>query len=203
MSVMDKITGFIPGTPWLIVIALALGAGIGYQVESWRWDASLTEASETKAREMAEFYADQRKLEHKLTEELAVAQNGRENDARDFKEKLNAAKNSGPILSCGGSARGAPGRASDRAAGSAGEPDAGPARVTCGPACISLWHDALAIGLPQAFGAWRADAAARAPGSVTDADLFGNAGRNFEIANKCRAQLLGWQRWARDNGLVP
>ncbi len=193
--------------PWVLLIAIALlavGFAGGIRVEAWRWDASLVDIERGNVAHLKDFMRREANINGALSDQLAAERTQSEIDRMNFDEELQHAKDERPqgtILTvhadpaATGAAKGA-----GEPAGSGLSLASARLRVTCDSACIRLWHDGLAQGLPSAYGDWRADAAAGAPDSVDETELIANAAANFRVANGLRSQLLAWQRKACAEG---
>jgi hypothetical protein len=62
---------------------------------------------------------------------------------------------------------------------------------------VGLYNDAIATGLPAAYGPWRVDAATT---TADPAAALANIADNAEICNAMRGQILAWQAWAKTIG---
>lgn len=114
----------------------------------------------------------------------------RSDERRRFNKRLEAARHEGNLVTC-----------SQQPSGGRGLGGSAPA-VYFGSGFVGLWDDALKVGLPAALGAAGADGADPGPGVVTPEALLDNHAENAERANECRAIALGWQRWAREQGVA-
>lgn len=213
MNFLDRyLPSLAPGAaaflnPWvlLVVIGIAVaGFTAGMKVEGWRWDASLKDVAEWNTKYIQGFMGKQRQENGEISARLAATQAQADADRRKFEEQLQHAKDGKPqgtifTVSADPESTG-DSKGAGEAQGQGLNLATARLRVTCDRACIGLWHDGLAQGLPDAYSQWRADAAAGAPDSVDEADLIRNAAENFALANHLRAQLLGWQRKACHEG---
>lgn len=204
-SLLPGLQAFL--NPWVLlgIIAVATaGFTAGWRVEGWRWEASEKEAAEAALKAVEAHFARQKANNEKVAAGLNADRVKLEADRTNFQEALDAARRKGPIFkaSCpnnppGG--QGAPGGAlavAGASPGGAAASDVGAAGVVCDAACIRLWHDGLAQGLPGPYRGWRADADNTAPDSIAADDLFANAGANAASCNAIRSIALGWQRKA-------
>jgi len=165
---------------WVLMITLVLvGFFAGLKIEGWRWDASLAVSSRAQANGLSKFITQQRGRNAALSGQLAAERAARASDQRSFEERL---RNEKSLVSC---------------------PQPGDGAAHLSSAGVVLWNDALAIGLPATAGAGGSDGTAGAAGPVAVDDALRNLAANSAICNGLRSQLLGWQRWARENGLTP
>ena len=197
--------GLAPGlgallNPWVLLALVAFGTGCftaGWKVESWRWDASLKDIAEQNTRFLQAYARRQGAINAGISTRLERERLRRVADRRKFQEDLANARSASLVeVDCP-----QPRPAGDPAPALAGGAEAGPVRLSA--VAVGLWNDGLAQGLPAAYGAWRADADARGAGAVDLRAALGNHGDNAAICNALRARLLGWQQWARENGLTP
>lgn len=196
--------GLAPGltaflNPWVLVIAGVLfvaGIGTGFKIESWRWDASLKDIAEANIAYIKTFVRKDAQINAAVSAKLARDREKLNKDRSAFQRKLNNARKDGPLITI---PEPSPADGTTVVGGTGLRLDDRPAE--CNVRCIGLYHDGLAQGLPEAYGAWRADAEAAAPNTVTADELIVNAAENFAIGNYLRSQILGWQQWACDNGL--
>lgn len=204
-SLAPGISAFL--NPWVFLVAIVLAAAgfaAGVKVEGWRWDASVKDIADANVAYLKRYAAHEREVDGTISARREAELTKLAKDKRALQEKLNHATDhrpQGTILTVAADPAptgGAPG---------AGEPTVQGLnlattrlRITCDRACVGLWNDALAQGLPDTYGAWRADAQAASPDSVSETDLFRNAAENFALANDLRSQLLSWQRKACAEG---
>lgn len=211
---MGFLAGLVPGLSMLtnpvVLIALAIMAAscftAGWKVESWRWDASLKATADDNLKRVQKYFDDQRKNNEKVTAGINADRVALESDRTKFQEQYDAARRNGPILKSQCKPNpipqrpgGAPGGASavaEASPGGAAASDAGAAGVVCDAACMRLWNDGLAQGLPSAYAGWRANAAGAATDTVEGDALIGNAGANAARCNAIRSVAIGWQRKA-------
>lgn len=70
------------------------------------------------------------------------------------------------------------------------------------PDAVRLWNGALCLGLPAAECPGRADGAAGPAGPASFLAALENHADNAETCNGLRAQVRGWQDWARRVGVA-
>lgn len=211
MSLIARfLPSLVPGlgaflNPWVLLVLIAFGAacfGAGVQVEGWRWDASLKIIAESRTAFVKSFYQRNAKINAEVASKLAADRDQLARDQRQFEEKLRATPKEDLVeLSCPGQPAGQPAEEIPGAGYSSGlrppaAVDPGVPGVRLSAAAVSLWNDGLAVGLPDAYGGWRADAEAGGAGPVEIKDALANVKDNGAVANVLRSQLLGWQRTA-------
>lgn len=74
--------------------------------------------------------------------------------------------------------------------------------VRLGPDAVRLWNDALCLGLSAAECPGRTDGAASPAGTASLDAALENHADNAEACNGLRAQVRGWQDWARRVGVA-
>lgn len=213
-AVARFLPSLVPGlsaltNPVVLVVLAALTIGsftTGWKVESWRWDASLKDVAEDNLRRVQEFFDKERKNSELVAAGLNKDRADLQEDQRKFQENFDAARRNGPILkaSCPNTQRPsvAPGVGSATTVAestpgvAAPASDAVGAGVVCDAACMRLWNDGLAQGLPDAYGGWRADAVPGPSDSVEGDALIANGAANGARCNAIRSTLIGWQRKA-------
>ncbi len=204
-SLAPGVSAFL--NPWVFLVAIGLAAAgfaAGVKVEGWRWDASVKDIADANVAYLKSYATHEREVDGAISARRGAELEKLAEDKRKLQEKLDHATDhrpQGTILTV------AADPAPTGGAQGAGEPTVQGLnlattrlRITCDRACVGLWLDALAQGLPDTYGQWRADAQAASPDSVTEADLFRNAAENFALANDLRSQLLSWQRKACAEG---
>lgn len=153
--------------PWVLLALLAGAAacfGGGVVVEGWRWDASLTTEANERANALVKQAAENAALAARLQKQLMDERAKRDEDKRKFDDELRRTPKEDLVeVDC-------PKPDAPRAAALSGAaPDAPSAqrgdrpRVRLSADALRLWNLGLGIGLPEAYGRWRADDEVRGP----------------------------------------
>lgn len=206
-SLLPAVSAF--ANPWVwgaFAVALIVAFSTGWQVESWRWDAANTAVLENNLKIISAFWKRQAEGNADTARRLAADREKLDADRLAFDEELaNAEPASLVEVSC---PKPQPARtpAQRNALAAAPLPDAAPAPAAPGPrvelsaAGCKLFNDGLAVGLPDAYGGWRADAEAACTGPVEITEVLRINRANAEITNTLRSRLLAWQAKACKEG---
>lgn len=206
-SLLPAVSAF--ANPWVwgaLAVALMSAFTLGWRVESWRWDAANTDILENNLKIVTAFWQRQNKNNQATARELERDRAKLDSDRAVFDEELaNVDPTALVQVDCPKPQprRDTPARvavtipAPPRPA--AEEPAPSP-RVHLSPEFCRLFNTGLAVGLPDSYGGWLADAKAGCAGPVEVDAVLRIAERNAEIANGMRSQLLGWQAKACREG---
>lgn len=161
-SLLPGLSAFL--NPWVLLGVIAAASacfGAGVVVEGWRWDAAETD----KAHDQVNRLMSEARKDAGVNADVAAALAGDraelDADREEFeKEKRRVPKTQLVEVEC--PRQDAPGSA--EAAGAALAPGAAALggdghRVRLSADAVRLWNLALGVGLPAAYGDWRADGA--------------------------------------------
>jgi len=211
-SLLPGLSAFL--NPWVLVVAGGIavaGFTAGLRIEALRWDASLKDIAVQEAAQTRDWIKRQAATVADLSGKLAAAKADRHAAQRNFEEALaHAPKESLVEIECPVKkpVRAVAHRGGDAGVGLKAPPAAEPDAAVGAHARLSdryrrLWNDALGIALPSADRAAWIDGANAASGPVEADDSLRNLAANAELLGQCRDREVGWQEFARRNGMTP
>jgi len=206
-SLLPAVSAF--ANPWVwgaLVVSLMSAFTLGWRVESWRWDAANTAVLEDNLKIITAFWQRQNRNNQATAREIERDRAKLDADRVLFDEELanvdptalvevecpkpQPTGNPAPRIAVTIPAPPEP---------AAAQPAPSP-RVHLSAEFCRLFDTGLAVGLPDSYGGWLADAKAACAGPVEVDAVLRVVERNGEIANGMRSQLLGWQAKACREG---